>query len=66
MMDRVKERIRMGEECAQMLDGVCQTELDELAKAILHARRIFVAGWGRAGNMIKILSMNCSQAGLRT
>ncbi|MEY8381811.1 SIS domain-containing protein [Christensenellaceae bacterium 44-20] len=66
MMDRVKEKIRMGEECAQMLNGVCQQELDELAKAILHARRIFVAGWGRAGNMIKILSMNCSQAGLRT
>ena len=37
MMDRVKEKIRMGEECAQMLNGVCQQELDELAKAILHA-----------------------------
>ena len=66
MMDRVKEKIRMGEESAQMLNGVCQQELDELANAIIHARRIFVAGWGRAGNMIQILSMHCSQAGLRT
>ena len=66
MMDRVKEKIRMGEECAQMLNGVCQQELDELAKAILHARRIFVAGWGRAGNVGRILSMDCSQIGLET
>lgn len=65
-MDRVAERARTGREDAEILAGIDQAQLDAMVDAILEAKRIFVAGWGRAGNMIKILSMNCSQAGLRT
>ena len=64
MMDRVAEKIRMGQEDAEMLAAVDQGQLDTLAQAIVDAKRIYVAGWGRAGNCIKILAMDCSQMGL--
>ncbi|MBS6511012.1 MAG: SIS domain-containing protein [Clostridiales bacterium] len=65
-MDRLQERIKLAERQAEMLKSVDQAELDAMAQAILDAERIFVSGWGRAGNNIKILSMNCSQIGLKT
>ena len=64
MMDRIAERIRMGQEDAKMLAAIDQASLDALAQAIVDAKRIYVAGWGRAGNCVKILGMNCSQMGL--
>ena len=63
-MDRIAERIRMGQEDAKMLAAIDQASLDALAQAIVDAKRIYVAGWGRAGNCVKILGMNCSQMGL--
>ena len=48
-----------------MLISVEQSELDALADAMVAADRIFVSGWGRAGNNIKVLAMDCSQIGLR-
>ena len=66
MMDRIAERIRMGQEDAKMLAAIDQASLDALAQAIVDAKRIYVAGWGRAGNCVKILGMNCSQMGLKT
>ncbi len=65
-MDRVKLREQIGRGDAEMLNAVSQQELDALTAAILAAKRIFVAGFGRAGNCVKILSMNCSQSGLET
>ena len=56
MMDRVAEKIRMGQEDAEMLAAVDQEQLNTLAQAIVDAKRIYVAGWGRAGNCIKILA----------
>ena len=64
MMDRVAERIRMGQEDAQMLANIDQAQLDALTNAINEANRIYVAGWGRAGNCVKILGMDCSQMGM--
>ena len=64
MMDRVAERIRMGQEDAQMLANIDQAQLDALTNAINEANRIYVAGWGRAGNSVKILGMDCSQMGM--
>jgi len=58
-MDRIQERAKLAERQAEMLKSVDQAELDAMAQAILDAERIFVSGWGRAGNNIKILSMNC-------
>ena len=56
----------MAEANLKALTSIKQDELDALADAIIKASRIFVAGWGRAGNVIRILSMNCSQMGLKT
>ena len=65
-MDRVLVRSNIGKGDAAMLDAVDQAQLDAITDAILKANRTFVAGFGRAGNCVKILSMNCSQAGLKT
>ncbi|MGI6665783.1 MAG: SIS domain-containing protein [Christensenellaceae bacterium] len=65
-MDRFKERLRMGLEDVEMFASIDQSQLDAMADALLAAKRIFVAGWGRAGNCIRILSMDCSQIGLET
>lgn len=65
-MDRFKERLRMGLEDVEMFASIDQTQLDTLTDALLAANRIYVAGWGRAGNCVKILSMDCSQIGLET
>ncbi|MGI6665780.1 MAG: SIS domain-containing protein [Christensenellaceae bacterium] len=66
MLDRVKLREQVADANIKALTSIKQEELDALVTAIIEANRIFVAGWGRAGNMIKILSMNCSQIGLKT
>ncbi len=65
-MDRIKERLALGERQLKMLASVDQAQIDTLVDAILAADRIFVTGWGRAGNNIKIMSMDCSQIGLAT
>ena len=65
-MDRVQLRKNVGAGDAEMLNAVDQSQLDALADAIINANRIFVAGFGRAGNCVKILAMNCSQAGLES
>jgi 6-phospho-3-hexuloisomerase len=65
-MDRAKERLRMGLDDVEMFASIDQGQLDALTDALVKAKRIFVAGWGRAGNCVKILSMDCSQIGLTT
>ena len=65
-MDRIAQRARTGQEDAQMLAGIDQAQLDAMVDAILEAKRIFVAGWGRAGNVGRILAMDCSQIGLQS
>ncbi len=47
-------------------DSLNQIDLDQLEKftdALANAKRIFIAGWGRAGNIIRILGMDMSQLG---
>ena len=65
-MNFLEERKKLAAHQAEMLTSVDQAEIDALADAMVAAKRIFVSGWGRAGNNIKILSMNCSQIGLKT
>ena len=65
-MDRKKLRENMANGVAALLMSVSQDEIDAMTQAILDAKRVFVAGFGRAGNNVKILSMNCSQAGMET
>lgn len=63
-MDRVAQRIRMAQEDLEMFSSINQDDLDALTDAVNSAKRVYVAGWGRAGNCIKILGMDCSQMGM--
>ena len=44
MMDRIAERIRMGQEDAKMLAAIDQASLDALAQAIVDANSVDVDG----------------------
>ena len=59
-MNRFAERIRVGLEDAEMLANIDQAQLDAMAQAIMDAKRVYIAGWGRAGNCVKILAMDCA------
>lgn len=63
-MDKLKRRQEMGKINAEILAAVDQKQIDELVDAIIDARRIFVSGWGRAGNIVRILGMDMSQLGM--
>ena len=63
-MDRTAQRIRMAMEDVEMIKTIDQNELDALTDAVNNAKRVYVAGWGRAGNCVKILGMDCSQMGM--
>lgn len=43
--------------------AINQNEIDAFVDAILKANRIYTAGFGRAGNVVRILGMNCVQLG---
>ena len=66
MIDGYNLRERTAAAAAAALNAIPQEEIDALTQAILDANRIYVAGWGRAGNVIRLMSMNCSQTGLKT
>ena len=66
MMNREQYRIDLAKQNKEILTRIPQEQIDALCKAILDAKRIYVAGWGRAGNVTRILAMNCSQMGLKS
>ncbi len=65
-MNYSEELFKLADHQNQLLKNVSIDEILTMAQAILDAKRIYVAGWGRAGNNIKMLSMDCSQIGLHT
>ena len=65
-MDRIQHRQEVAKKNTEALLAIDQKEIDAKVEAIAAAKRIYVAGWGRAGNVIKLMSMNCSQLGLKT
>ena len=65
-MDRIQHRQEVAKKNTKALLAIDQKEIDAMVEAIAAAKRIYVAGWGRAGNVIKLMSMNCSQLGLKT
>ena len=65
-MDRIQHRQEVAKKNTEALLAIDQKEIDAMVEAIAAAKRIYVAGWGRAGNVIKLMSMNCSQLGLKT
>ncbi len=65
-MDTVKLREDLIARNTEIFLNIKSEEINALTDAILEAKRVYVAGWGRAGNVIKVLSMDCSQTGLKT
>lgn len=53
-----------GKNIAETLNQVDVNQIEEIAQAISKAKRVYTAGWGRAGNIIRILGMNMSQIGM--
>lgn len=62
-VDFMKRRKEMLEDIVEQFLKIDQAPIDELVDAILKANRIYTSGWGRAGNIVRILGMNMSQLG---
>ena len=65
-MDRIQHRQEVAKKNTEALLAIDQKEIDAMVEALAAAKRLYGAGWGRAGNVIKLRSMNCSQLGLKT
>ena len=65
-MNYTEELVKLADHQKALLTNVNMDEILAMSEEIIKANRIYVAGWGRAGNNIKMLSMDCSQIGLRT
>lgn len=44
--------------------GIDDRAIEQLTDAVVAAKRVYAAGFGRAGNVAGIFAMNCSQAGI--
>ena len=62
-MDTKQILIQAGSHVAEGLSKIDPAQVDAMAKGIAKAKRVFVTGWGRAGNIIRILGMDMSQIG---
>lgn len=62
-MDTKQILTQAGNHVAEALSKIDPAQVDALAKAIAKANRVFVSGWGRAGNVAGILGMDMSQIG---
>lgn len=63
MLDAKKMLDCAGKNIAEILNMVDPAQIEEIATALAEAKRVFTAGWGRAGNIIRILGMDMSQIG---
>ena len=62
-MDTKQILIQAGNHVAEVLSKIDPAQIDAMAKGIAKAKRVFVSGWGRAGNVAGILGMDMSQIG---
>lgn len=62
-MDIKKMLACAGQNIADGLNLVDPEQVEALADALAKAKRVYTAGWGRAGNVIRILGMDMSQLG---
>lgn len=62
-MNLAEQRRIQAQEVSAIFQTIDQTQIDALVDAIMQTDRIFISGWGRAGNAARILGMNCSQLG---
>ncbi len=64
MLDITKLLDCAGKNIAETLNKVDPAQIEAIATAIAESKRVFTAGWGRAGNVIRILGMDMSQIGM--
>ena len=64
MLDITKLLACAGNNVAETLSKVDPAQIEEIASAIAESKRVFTAGWGRAGNVVRILGMDMSQIGM--
>ena len=64
MLDITKLLACAGNNVAETLNKVDPAQIEEIASAIAESKRVFTAGWGRAGNVVRILGMDMSQIGM--
>ena len=64
MLDITKLLACAGNNVAETLNKVDPAQIEEIASAIAESKRVFTAGWGRAGNVVSILGMDMSQIGM--
>ncbi len=64
MLDIKKLLDCAGKNVAETLNKVDPAQIEEIATAIAESKRVFTAGWGRAGNVVRILGMDMSQIGM--
>ncbi len=64
MLDMKKLLDCAGKNIAEILNSVDVDQIEAIAQEIAKAKRVYTAGWGRAGNIIRILGMNMSQIGM--
>ena len=64
MIDMKKLLDCAGKNIAEILNSVDVDQIEAIAQEIAKAKRVYTAGWGRAGNIIRILGMNMSQIGM--
>ena len=64
MLDAKKLLDCAGKNVAETLNKVDPAQIEEIATAIAESKRVFTAGWGRAGNVVRILGMDMSQIGM--
>ena len=68
MLDIKKLLDCAGQNVANTLNACNPDQIEEFAQALAKAHntghRVFTAGWGRAGNIIRILGMDMSQIGM--
>ena len=62
-MDLIEQRKVQEQQISAIFQAIAQPQIDALVEAIMRTERIFISGWGRAGNVARILGMNCSQLG---
>jgi 6-phospho-3-hexuloisomerase len=53
----------IGPGITDILNAIDPDSIDRVVDAIIEAERVFTAGWGRAGNIVRILGMDLSQFG---
>lgn len=63
-MNIAEAKKKQAEAISKLFLGIDDKAIEQLTDAVVSAKRVYAAGFGRAGNVAGIFAMNCSQAGI--